>query len=1213
MQKFNFPQGFKFWQSEYFQARRVAYGLSLIVLVGLLLVWRQVDRSIDANFQARNHQWVSAQVDSYGASLAQAINRRLSLIHGLRAFVEVEDPQGTPLQGEEYRVYVSNLYESVQGIRNIALAPGGVMAFVYPYEENKSVLGYEPSKDERSNVRADVERTIASGEVVLSQPVQLIQGGLGIIARQAVFSQGSYWGLVNVVIDVEPMLQDAGILRAEDSLTIAIKDQTGQVFYGSPDVFAAGPVVFSVPLPEGSWQLAGIPPGGWTAGYEHLLLYYRVLGLFVLGLLTAVVYQVTKRQERLAYLVEQRTRALRESEAKYRQLVNNSLVGVYITQNHTLMFCNQGLVDIFGYPSVEDMLQMDTQRLVAPESWVKVEEEVRKREDGEQQASHYQFQALRADGAVIDVEVFGERIEYQGNPAVQGVMIDISDRVAALQALRASEQKYQDLYDSAPDMFASVDAGTGKVLECNKTLLDKLGYARDEVIGQPVFKLYSSESMIYAREVVFPEFQETGVIKDKQLQLRRKDGSTMDVTLSVTAVRDAQGEIVQSRSVMHDISEQVQAERLQQAIYQISQRADQVAELDELYPAIHAIIQTVMPAENFYLALYDEEHDLLSFPYCVDTFDDPPEPSPPGQSLTGYVLRHKQSLLCDRETFVELEEGGEVTLIGTLPEVWLGVPLMVEGKILGVVVVQHYSDPHAYGQRELQILEFVSNQIALAISRRLSQEATKAYARKTEMLYRAGQQISETLDLNSLYTLLYGFISDAMDCDALIVSSFEPDREQIQCEFLIHDGKQQDAQALPLIPLEPPGHGTQSRVIRSGASLRIDDYPAYVADVNKKYSIGPQGEVLDYDDTPADADATQSALLVPIKLEGKVRGVIQVMSYRRAAYSQEQLSLLEALAAQIAISANNVHLYQQAQDEIKRRKAAEKELQALNIELEERVQRRTDELEKRVGEVEMLNRGMANLLADLRDANALVSENARKLEQANNELEAFTYSVSHDLRAPLRHIDSFARLLRERTDTKLDETSQRYLNNIVTSIARMGQLIDDLLALSRTGRVEMRLTRLDLNQIIDEVRQELAPSYAGRQIVWQIPTLPTVWADPGLMRAVWANLLSNAIKYSRPRNPAHIEIGVLPTGGASQKSEPVFFVRDDGVGFDPQYVDKLFGVFQRLHRDDEFEGTGIGLSIVRRIIQRHGGKVWAEGELDRGATFYFSLPVIEGR
>jgi PAS domain S-box-containing protein len=232
-----------------------------------------------------------------------------------------------------------------------------------------------------------------------------------------------------------------------------------------------------------------------------------------------------------------------------------------------------------------------------------------------------------------------------------------------------------------------------------------------------------------------------------------------------------------------------------------------------------------------------------------------------------------------------------------------------------------------------------------------------------------------------------------------------------------------------------------------------------------------------------------------------------------------------------------------------------------------------------------------------------VFDRTAELDSANKELEAFAYSVSHDLRAPLRHISGFSALLAERAGDQLDDKGRHYVDVISTSVRQMGVLIDDLLQFSRTGRAELVIGPVDMRQTLEEALAPLRRETDGRDVEWSIGDLPQVVADRALLRQVWANLVGNAIKYTRASSPARIEIGATGVNG-----ESVFFVRDNGVGFDMQYVHKLFGVFQRLHSDSEFEGSGIGLANVKRIVTRLGGSVWADAEPGRGATFYFSLP-----
>jgi light-regulated signal transduction histidine kinase (bacteriophytochrome) len=228
---------------------------------------------------------------------------------------------------------------------------------------------------------------------------------------------------------------------------------------------------------------------------------------------------------------------------------------------------------------------------------------------------------------------------------------------------------------------------------------------------------------------------------------------------------------------------------------------------------------------------------------------------------------------------------------------------------------------------------------------------------------------------------------------------------------------------------------------------------------------------------------------------------------------------------------------------------------------------------------------------------------SQELERSNKELEAFSYSVSHDLRAPFRHIVGYAELLSDLESETLSETGQRYIATIIESARFAGSLVDNLLMFSQIGRSQLNRIPVDMGSLVRDVRKSLQADWQGRKVIWKVGTLESVSGDPMLLRLAVQNLLGNALKYTRLREEAVIEVG-CEAGG----SEVSFFIRDNGVGFDMAYASKLFGVFQRLHRMEDFEGTGIGLANVRRIIARHGGRTWAEGVVDRGATFWFSLP-----
>jgi PAS domain S-box-containing protein len=432
-----------------------------------------------------------------------------------------------------------------------------------------------------------------------------------------------------------------------------------------------------------------------------------------------------------------------------------------------------------------------------------------------------------------------------------------------------------------------------------------------------------------------------------------------------------------------------------------------------------------------------------------------------------------------------------------------------------------------------------------------SEDALRQSSEYLSALNQIGRALSTLQDLDGALRVTLDAIKASLQLDVFFINLYDPATNIISFPLVYDSGRIWD-EAEGELETET----MTARVIRSGAPLLLNRTPEEIEIARESHKhVGDWSKI------------SESIIMAPLQIGQRIIGVISAHSYTPNAYTQDHLALLIGAANQVAIAIENARLYEAVQKELAELTRAEDEVRELNTQLERRVLQRTVEL-----------------------------------EASNRELESFTYTVSHDLRAPVRGLHGFSQILLSDYAEELPDQAKGYLKRIEDNARLMGELIDDLLAFSHLGRQQVKKQEVDATAIANQAFNEVAEQEDKYHIRFTIQQLPMVQADGLLLKQVFINLISNAIKFSRQRETAEIHVASCET----PKGRAIY-VRDNGVGFEMQHAEKLFGVFQRLHTYDQFEGTGVGLAIVRRIVERHGGAVWAEGELDKGATIYFTL------
>jgi len=928
--------------------------------------------------------------------------------------------------------------------------------------------------------------------------------------------------------------------------------------------------------------------------------------------------------EKAAATPPQTDKTLVASEKKYRLLIENANEIIYtLTLDGVITYASPAMEALLGH-SLEQVMGKRMEAFIHPDDISRCKAFLETVVRTGQRKSGIEFRVLQADGSWRWLSSSGvpERDETGAVVGYQGIARDITEKRRLLDTLAQREDHFRMLFEQAPIPYQSLDID-GNILEVNSRWLAELGYERAEAIGKWFGDFLQSESKA-AFLVNFPRFKAAGSVTGVVFNMIRKDGSAITVSFNGRISHDKHGAFRQTHCIFSNITEQ---KRSEEERGQLSAMIDK--SLNEIYVFDAATLKFSYANEGALRNLGYSMKELSTMTsvnlkplYTEESFRAAIQPLIAGEKRrllletihrrkdgTTYPVEVHLQLMGDRSHPTFLAIINDITerkiaeqALRDSEEMFRSVfELSPVGKTMtaedgSLRVNRAFAEMLGYSMAELETINW--KKLTYPDDVRKSDDAAQALISGKEKRVRFEKRYIHKNGNIVWAQLTIGLVGGIAGAPQFFLTSAEDITERKKAEEEIRQNESRLKRLVDI--LQHPSETIQGFLdyaLEQAIQLTMSKigYIYYYSEERKefvlntwskevmsgcgvnnplsRYELGKTGFWGEAVRQRKPIIANDFQAEIPLK-KGSPEGHVRLLKFMTVPIFRDQKIVGVVGLANKEADYNETDILQtsllmEAVWKVVERKRAEEEIRALNAELEERVLRRTAEL-----------------------------------TAANKELESFSYSVSHDLRAPLRSIEGFSQIFLNEYGATIPEKGRDYLERVRRNALRMGQLIDDILGLTRIGRSEIHVTRIDLSALAAEVVRELVEENPRREVTIDIEPGMTVMGDPQLLRIMLANLLGNAWKFTSKREHAQVGIGTLvdPAHG------PAFFVRDNGVGFDNAYKDKLFIAFQRLHAEKDFPGTGIGLANVQRVVRRHGGEVWADGEIDKGATFFFSIP-----